>query len=117
MQRIKPVEGEIGPVHEIEGSRFRNQQIENIDVVKSAIRDVNKTGNASADIEQRVEFDSSFGFSKTCPWKQRQTQIDGCGIEGINGLAQIDANRFLSVQRASDANESLSKFAIEAPIA
>jgi len=46
--RVQSGEVHIAPIHNVERARFRNQNIEHIDVVQLAIADVNKCGNIAA---------------------------------------------------------------------
>ncbi len=52
MQGEKPFEVHIGPIHNIEGTRLRRQDIENIDVVQLAIGDMDKSRDIAAQIQQ-----------------------------------------------------------------
>src|SRR5918995_5176573 len=81
MEAVEPLEVEVTTVHDIEGARLGNQHIEDIDVVQFAIGNMDKTGNCSAQVEQRVQFHRRFGGAKLGPRKQRQAQIDGGGIQ------------------------------------
>ena len=38
-----------------------------------------------------MQLDYRLGRAKRSPWKQRQTQIYGRGIQGVDGVVQIDA--------------------------
>src|SRR5690606_28395946 len=75
-------------VHDVESARFRQQLIEDIDLVQLAVAYMNKTRDIAAQIEQRVHLHGGFGRAKWRPRKHRQTQIDRGGIEGVNGVLQ-----------------------------
>jgi hypothetical protein len=84
--------------------------------VLAARADADKRGDRAAQVEQRVEFHRCFGTAKARPRKQRQAQIDGGGIEGIDGGVEISADGFASVHRSSDGDQHLSQVGPDAPI-
>jgi hypothetical protein len=45
-----------------------------------------------------MELDCGLSFSEACPGKQRQAQIDGGGIERIDGLLQFHAEAVLGIE-------------------
>ena len=49
-------------------------------------------------IEPRVQRHCRLGRAKRCPWEHRQTQIDGGGIERIQGVGQFHAEVVARVQ-------------------
>ena len=51
------LEVQIPSIHEIERSRLWEKDIEDIDVVELAVRDMEKSWNIASYIEQRMEFD------------------------------------------------------------
>ena len=81
---VKPGEIEIAPIHQIEGSRFQEEMVEDIDIVDLAVGNKDNGRNTSMQIQKRVQFDSAFVFAELGPWKERQAEIDGGGIQGIN---------------------------------
>lgn len=64
-----------------------------------------------------MQFDGRLSRAKRRPWKQRQTEIDGRGIQGIDRLVQIESQILVGIQRTSDANEGLGKIGVDAPVA
>ena len=66
---------------------------------------------------QRVQLDGGFGRAKWRPRKYRQTQIDGRGIERVDGLGQIHSKGLLGIQAAREANQTLSEAGVDAPVA
>src|SRR5574340_959032 len=116
VQGIQPLEVEIAPVHHIEGARLGQQDVEHIDVVQLAIRDENERWNGATQVQQRVQLDRRLGIAKRRPWKQRQAQIDGGGIQSIDRVVQIDGQGVLGVQAPRDPNQRLGKLAMDTPI-
>ena len=52
---------------------------------------INTGRNAAAQVQQGMQFDGAFLAAELRPGKQRQAQIDGGGVEGIDGLVQLHA--------------------------
>jgi len=71
----------------------------------------------SVQIQERVEFDGGFALLERCPWEDREAEIDGGRVEGIDGLVEIDAKVVLGVQAAGDVDEGLGEIGVDAPIA
>ena len=56
-----------------------------------AIADEEERRDIASEIEQCVQLDGRFGRTKRSPRKHRQAQIDGGGIQSVNGFSQIDS--------------------------
>jgi hypothetical protein len=54
---------------------------------------------ASPQIQQDVQFDAGFGFSKARSRKEGQAQINGTGIQDIDGFVELNSEVFLDVYR------------------
>jgi hypothetical protein len=117
MQSVQALEVEIAPVHHVKGARLGQQFVEHIDVVPLAVGDVNEARNVAAQIDQRVQLDRRLGRTKRRPRKQRQAQIDRCGIQGVDGIFQIHAKGLVDIKSARDSNQVLSELGIDAPVA
>jgi len=55
-------------------------------------------------------------FSKVCPGKDGETQIDRRGIEGIDGLIDLDAEVFVEIKTACYMDQGLSQVGVNPPI-
>ena len=117
MQRKEPVEVQAATIHDVNGCRLRDQQVECIDIVQFSIVNVDKAGDRAPQVQQRVQFDRRLGRAKWCPWEQRKTQIDRRGIERINRVRQIQSQVFRRVERARLPDEPLREFGVDTPIA
>lgn len=115
-KRIKAAEIDIAPVHEVEGSGFQGQLVQDSDVVNFAAGDMDKTRNTAAQIHKCMDFDGRLVPAELGPGKQGKAQVDGCGIEGIGGLIQGQAKIFVGIKFACALDESLGKIGIDAPI-
>ena len=91
MQRVQPLEVEIAAIHHVEGAGLDEQHVEHVDVVQLAVGDVDEGGDAAAQVQQRVQLDGGLGRAKRRPREQGQAQIDGGGVERVDGFVQLDA--------------------------
>ena len=83
----------------------------------AARRDNDHSGKVALQGEQGVEFDGRFAPSEGCPRKERQTQIDGGGVQSVGGLLQFGGERFVGVKGRGLLNEDLSEVGEDAPVA
>lgn len=104
-------------VHHVERARLDRQRVEDVDFVRISRGKMDKRGNVPAQIEQRVQLDGGLAPTKRRPGKQRQTQVDRGRVERVGRLFQLDAERFLSVQRSRLSDEDLREVAVDAPVA
>src|SRR5207244_5265357 len=80
---------DVSGIDDIERNDLRNELIKDIDVVGFAFCNADKRGNAAVQVEQGMHLDCGFGTAEPCPGKQRQTEIDGGGIQGIQIFTQL----------------------------
>ena len=73
-------------------------------------------GDIAVQVQQRVHLDGGFVLPEFGPRKQRKAQIDGGGVQGIQALVQIDANRIVGVQRPCDGDRDLREIRENPPI-
>jgi hypothetical protein len=64
-----------------------------------------------------MQLDGCLGRAEHGPGKYRQTQIDGGGIERVDGFLQRDAERLLRIPPPGDADQALGEIGIDAPVA
>ncbi len=57
MQHMEAGEIDITPIHNVDGSRLREQKIERVNVVQLAIRNVDEARDVAAQVQQRVHLD------------------------------------------------------------
>src|SRR3990172_10213189 len=116
MEGIQPGEVQIAAIHDIERPGFEEQLVEDVDVVDFSMDDLDKRGNRSSQIEQRVQHDRAFSFAKPGPREQGQTQIDGGRVERIGGLVQVGEERVVDIQLLGQLNQHVGKVGKETPI-
>lgn len=113
----QPGEVDIAAVHNVEGAGFRDQHIKRLIIGAFTVCNVDKAGDLAAQVEQGVQFDSRLGGLEFGPREHRQAQIDGGGIESVNGLLEFDAEVITRIQAARDDDERLGEVGVDAPIA
>src|ERR1039458_8220060 len=72
IQRVEPLEVQVTPIHDVEGTGLDEQKVQYIDVVHLAVRDVDESGNRSPQIEQRVQLHGRLGGAEWRPREHRQ---------------------------------------------
>ena len=115
MDREQPPEIQITPVEQVIGARLDHQLVERIDLVRLAVGDVDEGRDTAANIQQRMQLDRGFGLAKRGPGIDRQAQIDGGGVEGVNSGVQIEGQWLAGVERAGDANQMLGEVGVDLP--
>ena len=55
-----------------------------------AAGDADKRGDVAVQMELSMHFDGGLVATKPCPWKQLEAQIDGCRVQHIDALIQIE---------------------------
>ena len=113
---IEPSVIEITTIHNVERTRFREQIIEDVDVMDFPVSDEGKCRNTSSQIKQGVEFDRRFCFAEVCPWEQRQAQVDGGGVKSIDSFLQLQAEVVLGIEASCLGYKHLGKIGIDAPV-
>ena len=77
VQKIEPFEIEVAPVHDIKGPRLWDQLIEHVDLMQATLGYRDERWDAAPKIQECMELDSPFGFSKPGLGKQRKAEING----------------------------------------
>ena len=116
MDGVKAIEVQIASVDDIESSRFEDQLIEDPDIVNLAMGNNDEGGNASSEVQQRMQFHGAFVSSELGPREKREAEIDGGGVQSIGGLIQFDTEGIVGVEAARLTNENLGKVGVDSPI-
>ena len=75
-----------------------------------------KRGDRAAQIQQRVQLDRRLGSAETRPGKQVQAQINGRGVQRINGFFEVHSDRLIVIERAGAPDERLGQIIVGAPV-
>lgn len=109
MHLVESGEIQVAAVHQIERSRLEEYTVKNVDLVHLAVIDVDKREDLPSQIQQIMRLDGGLFGARRRPRMQRQAQVDGCGIEGLDGSVQIDVQGVLGIQGPGDGNQMLSE--------
>jgi len=75
LKRMKALEIQVPPIHDIKRSGFDRKQIQSIDIVQLAVADIDEGGNRPTQIQQRVQLDGPLGPSELGPTEQIDRSI------------------------------------------
>ena len=118
-ESMKPFEVQIPPVHHVVRSRLGDQFVQDVDVVPLPVGDLDERGDVPPKIQQGVEFDGRLPFPELRPRKERETQVDRRGVEGVYRLLQLDRERIVRIQLQCSCrpDQSLCEVGEDAPVA
>ena len=116
LKSVESFEIEVAAVHHVKGSSLQRKMIEGIHIVYISLGNVDKTGDAPTKVDERVKFDGSLSSTKLGPRKKREAEVDGGGVEGVDGVLERDAERFVGVKRACLIDEDVGEVAIDSPV-
>src|SRR5437660_12923372 len=86
VERIEPREGDVATVQQVKRARFEDHSVEQVDIVNLSCGHVNIDRDAAARVQQRMEPDRACALAKLRRWERCKAQVDGAGIEGIDGI-------------------------------
>ena len=78
---------------------------------------MDKRRDAALQVQQGMEFDGGFGLSEMRPGEDGQAQVDGGGVQGIDGVIEFDSQVVLGIQGSGEADEGVGEVGIQAPVA
>src|SRR5260370_35460297 len=85
VETIETREIDVAAIHDDERTRLGQNDIEEIDLVEQRLGNGDKHWECAVNLEQGVELDAAFGPAELGPGKERETKIDGGGVECISG--------------------------------
>jgi len=110
-------EVEIAAIHDVERAGVPDQLVEDIDVMHTASGDNDDGGKVALEGQQGVEFDGGFVLSKRGPRKERETEVNGGGVQRIGGGLEFKMERLIGVKRGGLPDEHLGEIGKDAPVA
>jgi len=116
MHLEEPTKIQITPIHHVKRARFDRQNIEHFDIAHLAIADVDKGGNGSAQVQQRMHLHSRLGAAKRCPVEQAQAQVDGGRVQRIDCRVKFQTRRFRGIKVACSNDQSHRQIVVDAPV-
>ena len=115
-QGVEPFEVQVSAVHDVEGSRFWNQDVKDIDVMERSIGDLDERGDVAAEVHEGMHFDGGLMLAERRPRKEGQAKVDGRGIQGVGGFFEFDAEVFIGVKGACLRNHDLAEVGVHPPV-
>ena len=70
-KNVESFKVQVTAIHDIERSRFRNQDVKDIDVMEHSLGNLDERGDVAAKIQESVHFDGSFMFAERRPREKR----------------------------------------------
>lgn len=116
MNRVKPGEIDISSIHDVDGPCLYHELIEDVHLVHFAMGDNHHRGKASLQIQKSMELDRSLVLPELSPGKERQAEIDDCGVQCIHRLVQFHAEGFAGVEPPCLLYEDLGEVGIDPPV-
>ena len=110
-------EVEVAAIHDVERAGFPDELVEDIDVMHTARGDNDDGGKVALESQQGVEFDGGLVLPKRGPRKQRETQVNGGGVQRIGGGLEFKTERFIGVKRGGLPDEDVGEIGKDAPVA
>lgn len=107
---------QITTIKNVDASGVVVDLVHEVDVVDRTIGDPYEYGDWSGQIDLSVKLDRRFCRSEVRPGKDRQAQVDGGSIDGINHLVEVESVGVPGIQPSCFANENLSECFVSAPV-
>lgn len=85
----EPGKVKVASIKHITGKRLIGEPVHRVNIVDFCISNPVEYGYLGDDIDLGVDPDARFGTSELCPAEHRHTEVDGCGIDGIESSVQL----------------------------
>ena len=116
MNEVETGKIEIGAVKDVETAGLGNQFIQNSDIVHFPVCYLDKRGDGASQIEKSMKLDGAFVFAEDGPGEKRKTEVDGRGVEGVDGLLERQTEIIAGIESASLVDEHLSEVGVNPPV-
>ena len=117
MHSVESGKVEVASIHDVDGSSFHKEIVENVDVVDLPMGDEDERWDTAPQVQQCVQFHGPFSLAEPGPREERQAKIDNGGIEGVDCLIEIHAEALVGVKGPGCGDKHLSEVGIDTPIA
>jgi len=104
-----PGEVHIASIQQIEGACFEQQTVEPAHIVVPRTGNADARWNRSAQIDLGMKLDARLGLTEIAPWKKRQRQVDGRGVECVDRVVQIQAKILARIERSGFLHQTLGE--------
>ena len=112
----KPSEVHVAAIHHIEGSRFKEQVVEPLNIGLTGSGNVDAGRDRASQIELGMHLDPRFGASEIGPREERQGEINRGGIERVNRVLQVQSKILSGIEETRLAHESFGEIFPEPPV-
>lgn len=89
VQMIQSLVIQIPAIHNVDAASHNRNHIQNIDIVCASVSYVNKRRYSAFQVHNCVNFNSCLVLAKLCPWEQRQTQVNGRGVQRFHRFGEL----------------------------
>ena len=120
---VQPVQrGEVNEAADerVDRSKLGDQNVQDSDVGELGLRAPGEGGDAFSQIERRMHIAPDLGRSEPGPGKNRKTQVDGRGVEGVDRafplVDLLEAKRLAHIETRRFHDEPLSEIGEDAAI-
>ena len=115
-EEIEAGEVDVATIHDIKGSWFQGEKVEDIDVVNLSFCNYYKRRDVATQIQKCVELHSAFAFPKASPRKEREAHVDGRRIESVGDMIQLQTEVVSGIQPSREADQSVSEVFVDTPV-
>lgn len=116
MNSMESGEIQISSVHHVERTWLEHKLVEDFHIVNLAWRKDYHRWEVSSEVQEGVKLDCCLSFAEFCPGKKGETQVDGCGIQGVDRLIQAHSEYFPRIEFSSMGDKDLGKIAKDPPV-
>ena len=109
-------EVEVAAIHDVKRTGFPDQLVEDIDVMHTARGDNDDGGKVTLEGQQGMEFNGGLVLPKGGPRKQRETEVNGGGVQRISSGFEFKAERFIGVEHGRLLDEDVGEVGKDAPV-
>lgn len=106
----------VAAIHQIEGSRFEQQTVAPAHIVLPRTGNADAGRNRPAQINLGMKLDARLGLTEIGPWKKRQRQVGGRGIEPVDRVVQIQAKILACIERSGLLHQTLGEVLPDPPV-
>ncbi len=106
----------ISLIHEVVIAWLYGYEAHSLGVMDCSLRQINKCGNRSPQIQQGMHLYTTFIMMKSCPWTELQAKFHRTAVEGIDDSVHIESGRLFAVQVSRLCNQYLTEVVIDPPI-
>src|ERR1022692_2635740 len=116
MEAKQTPEMQIAAVQDVECTWLESDMIQHQHIVHTSMGNVDEGRNTTAQIQQGMHFNGAARLLMGCPWTERKTNINRGRVQRVDGIAKLNTEWIISVERASDADQDLRQIGVHAPV-